>query len=460
MADHIYDLIIIGAGPAGYTAALRAAAMGMDAVLIEKKALGGSCVNTGCIPAKALLQATAVYRDMLKAFRFGIVAEKVSFDWRQMQIYKNESVESFRSMIQGMLEKAEVEMIHGDARLHADNVVRVTTSKGALTLKGKNVILATGSSPVIPDIPGIDLPQVMTSRDILRMDDWNFDCLTVIGGGVIGMEFASFFNSLGVQVTVVEMLDEILGGGMDRELAGMLRAEYAKRGIKFMLSAKVVSVMPDTAEASSLIQVNYETADGPGSVVAERLLMSVGRRPVMKGFGLENLGLERTERGNVFVNGQMQTSVPGVYACGDLTGYSLLAHTAVREAEVAIHSIIGKKDAMSYRAIPGVVYTNPEIAGVGETEESLQKRGVAYRAVKLPMTYSGRFVAENEGVNGVCKLLLGSDDTVLGAHVLGNPASEIITLAGMAIELKLTADEWKKIVFPHPTVGEIFKEAL
>ena len=277
---------------------------------------------------------------------------------------------------------------------------------------------------------------------------------------MIGMEFASFFNSLGVQVTVVEMLDEILGGGMDRELAGMLRAEYAKRGIKFMLSAKVVSVMPDTAEASSLIQVNYETADGPGSVVAERLLMSVGRRPVMKGFGLENLGLERTERGNVFVNGQMQTSVPGVYACGDLTGYSLLAHTAVREAEVAIHSIIGKKDTMSYRAIPGVVYTNPEIAGVGETEESLQKRGVAYRAVKFPMAYSGRFVAENEGVNGVCKLLLGSDDTVLGAHVLGNPASEIITLAGMAIELKLTADEWKKIVFPHPTVGEIFKEAL
>ena len=179
-----------------------------------------------------------------------------------------------------------------------------------------------------------------------------------------------------------------------------------------------------------------------------------------KGFGLENLGLERTERGNVFVNGQMQTSVPGVYACGDLTGYSLLAHTAVREAEVAIHSIIGKKDTMSYRAIPGVVYTNPEIAGVGKTEESLQKRGVAYRAVKFPMAYSGRFVAENEGVNGVCKLLLGSDDTVLGAHVLGNPASEIITLAGMAIELKLTADEWKKIVFPHPTVGEIFKEAL
>ena len=266
---------------------------------------------------------------------------------------------------------------------------------------------------------------------------------------------------MGVEVTVIEMLDEILGG-MDKELSAMLRAEYAKRGIKFMLDTKVVA-LSEVASGNGdtqQIQVNYENAEGAGCVIAERLLMSVGRRPVTKGFGLENLGLERTERGNVFVNGQMQTSVPGVYACGDLTGYSLLAHTAVREAEVAIHSIIGKKDAMSYRAIPGVVYTNPEIAGVGETEESLQKRGVAYRAVKLPMAYSGRFVAENEGVNGVCKLLLGSDDTVLGAHVLGNPASEIITLAGMAIELKLTADEWKKIVFPHPTVGEIFKEAL
>lgn len=212
---------------------------------------------------------------------------------------------------------------------------------------------------------------------------------------------------------------------------------------------------------SSQIEVNYETADGtPGSVVARRLLMSVGRRPVLKGFGQENLNLVRTDRGNILVNDRMQTSIPGVYACGDLTGYSLLAHTAVREAEVAVHSIIGKKDAMSYRAIPGVVYTNPEIAGVGETEESLQRKGIAYRVAKLPMAYSGRFVAENEGVNGVCKLLLAEDDTVLGAHVLGNPASEIITLAGMAIELKLTAGEWKKIVFPHPTVGEIFKEAL
>ena len=361
---------------------------------------------------------------------------EVSLDLPKIIARKQKVVRKLVLGIKGKLTAHGVTIVSGEATVTDKNHVEC----GGETYECENLLLCTGSETFVPAIPGIDKVPYWTHRDALDNKELPAS-LAIIGGGVIGMEFASFFNSLGVQVTVVEMLDEILGGGMDRELAGMLRAEYAKRGIKFMLSAKVVSVMPDTAEASSLIQVNYETADGPGSVVAERLL-------------------ERTERGNVFVNGQMQTSVPGVYACGDLTGYSLLAHTAVREAEVAIHSIIGKKDAMSNRAIPGVVYTNPEIAGVGETEESLQKRGVAYRAVKLPMAYSGRFVAENEGVNGVCKLLLGSDDTVLGAHVLGNPASEIITLAGMAIELKLTADEWKKIVFPHPTVGEIFKEAL
>ena len=250
------------------------------------------------------------------------------------------------------------------------------------------------------------------------------------------------------------MLDEILGG-MDKELSALLRAEYAKRGIKFLLSTKVVGL----SQTEGAAVVSYENAEGSGSVVAEKLLMSVGRRPVTKGFGLENLNLEKTERGAVKVDEKMQTSVPGVYVCGDLTGFSLLAHTAVREAE-AVHSILGKEDTMSYRAIPGVVYTNPEIAGVGETEESASAKGITCQVIKLPMAYSGRFVAENEGVNGVCKVLLDEQERVIGAHVLGNPASEIITLAGTAIELGLTAAQWKKIVFPHPTVGEIFREAL
>ena len=186
--------------------------------------------------------------------------------------------------------------------------------------------------------------------------------------------------------------------------------------------------------------------------------MSVGRRPVTKGFGLENLNLEWTERRCIKVDEHLQSSVPGVYVCGDLNGVSLLAHTAVREAEVAVHHITGKEDAMSYRAIPGVVYTNPEIAGVGMSEEALQAAGIPYRAVKLPMAYSGRFVAENEGVNGVCKVLAAEDGTVLGAHMLGNPASELIVLAGMAIEDGKTIEDWKRYIFPHPTVGEIFRE--
>lgn len=450
-----YQVAIIGGGPAGYTAAEAAGKAGLSVVLFEKQSLGGVCLNEGCIPTKTLLYSAKTYDGARHASKYAVSVSEVTFDLPKIIARKQKVVRKLVLGVKGKLAAHGVTIVSGEATVADKNHVEC----GGETYECDNLLLCTGSETFVPAIPGIDKVPYWTHRDALDNKELPAS-LAIIGGGVIGMEFASFFNSLGVQVTVVEMLDEILGGGMDRELVGMLRAEYAKRGIKFMLSAKVVSVMPDAAEASSLIRVNYETADGPGSVVAERLLMSVGRRPVMKGFGLENLGLERTERGNVFVNAQMQTSVPGVYACGDLTGYSLLAHTAVREAEVAIHSIIGKKDAMSYRAIPGVVYTNPEIAGVGETEESLQKKGVAYRAVKLPMAYSGRFVAENEGVNGVCKLLLGSDDTVLGAHVLGNPASEIITLAGMAIELKLTAGEWKKIVFPHPTVGEIFKEAL
>ena len=329
-----------------------------------------------------------------------------------------------------------------------------TVRCGEETYECDNLILCTGSETFIPPIPGIDSVNYWTHREALDNKELPAS-LAIVGGGVIGMEFASFFNSLGVKVTVIEMMDEILGG-MDKELSALLRVDYAKRGIQFLLSTKVVSL----AQTEEGAVVSYEKAEGAGSVIAERLLMSVGRRQVTKGFGLENLNLQRTERGSIVVNGQMESSLPGVYVCGDLTGFSLLAHTAVREAEVAVHAILGKEDRMSYAAIPGVVYTNPEIAGVGQTEESLTAKGIAYRAVKLPMAYSGRFVAENEGVNGVCKVLLGEDDTILGAHVLGNPASEIITLAGMAVEMKLKAAEWKKIVFPHPTVAEIFREAL
>lgn len=455
-----YQVAIIGGGPAGYTAAETAGKAGLSVVLFEKQSLGGVCLNEGCIPTKTLLYSAKTYDGARHAGKYAVNVADVSFDLPKIIARKQKVVRKLVLGVKGKLTAHNVVIVNGEATVIDKNHIQC----GDDVYECENLLLCTGSETFVPPIPGVDAVPYWTHRDALDSKELPRS-LAIIGGGVIGMEFASFFNSLGVQVTVIEMLDEILGG-MDKELSAMLRAEYAKRGINFMLSTKVSSLECFSAEDNDgtllamIMQVNYENAQGTGSVTADKILMSVGRRPVTKGFGLENLNLEKMERGNICVNEQMQTSVPGVYACGDLTGFSLLAHTAVREAEVAVHTILGKKDAMSYRAIPGVVYTNPEIAGVGETEESLQKKGIAYRTVQLPMAYSGRFVAENEGVNGVCKVLLGEDEAILGAHVLGNPASEIITLAGMAIELKLTADAWKKIVFPHPTVGEIFREAL
>lgn len=450
-----YQIAIIGGGPAGYTAAETAGKAGLSVVLFEKQSLGGVCLNEGCIPTKTLLYSAKTYDSARHASKYAVSVPEVSFDLSKIVARKQKVVRKLVLGVKGKLVANNVTVVNGEASIADKNHVLC----GGETYECDNLLLCTGSETFIPPIPGVDEVPYWTHREALDNKELP-KSLAVIGGGVIGMEFASFFNSLGVEVTVIEMLDEILGG-MDKELSAMLRAEYTKRGIKFMLDTKVVSLSGNVLEdGQAQVQVNYENAGGAGSVVAERLLMSVGRRPVTKGFGLENLGLEKTERGNIWVDGQMRTSVPGVYACGDLTGFSLLAHTAVREAEVAVHAVLGKEDCMSYKAVPGVVYTNPEIAGVGDTEETLRKKGIPYRTIKLPMAYSGRFVAENEGVNGMCKLLLAEDDTLLGVHVLGNPASEIITLAGMAIELRLTVSEWKKIIFPHPTVGEIFREAL
>ena len=288
-----------------------------------------------------------------------------------------------------------------------------------------------------------------TSKEALDNKDLP-ESLAVIGGGVIGVEFASFFNSLGIKVNVIEMLPEILGA-MDKELSAMLRAEYTKKGISFHLDTKVVEIR----DKEVIIE-----KDGEQSVIpAAQILLSTGRRPVTANLNLDKLGVELFRNG-VKVDEQMRTSHPNVYACGDITGYSLLAHTAVREGEVAVNNILGKADSMSYKAIPGVVYTNPEIVGVGQTEEELTAKNIAHSVLKLPMAYSGRFVAENELGNGVCKLIVSQDQKVIGCHMLGNPASEMVVVAGIAIEREFTVEEFRKIVFPHPTVGEIIHEAL
>lgn len=446
-----YQVIIIGGGPAGYTAAEEAGKAGLSVLLIEKQNVGGVCLNEGCIPTKTLLYSAKTYDGAKHASKYAVTASEVTFDLAKIIARKSKVVRKLVLGVKGKLTANNVTLLTGHGEIIDSHTVRC----GEESYECDHLILCTGSETFIPPIPGIETVNYWTHREALNNKELPAS-LIVVGGGVIGMEFASFFNSLGVEVTVVEMMDEILGG-MDKELSALLRVDYAKRGIRFLLSTQVVG-LTETDEGAV---VSYNNSEGAGSVTAQKLLMSVGRRAVTKGFGLENLGLKQADRGSIVVNEKMQSSVPNVYVCGDLTGFSLLAHTAVREAEVAVHSILKKEDSMSYRAIPGVVYTNPEIAGVGDTEETLQAKGIAYREVKLPMAYSGRFVAENEGVNGMCKALFSKeDDTVLGVHVLGNPASEIITLAGMAIEMRMTAAAWKKIVFPHPTVAEVFREVL
>ena len=445
-----YDVAIIGGGPAGYTAAERAAKGGLSTILFEKNALGGVCLNEGCVPTKTLLYSAKTYDNIRHASKYAVKAENPSFDLGKIIARKNKVVKKLTAGIRMKMTEAGATVVNAEASIEERAEDGTLTIVAADTrYEAANLLICTGSETVIPPIPGLSETAYWTSREALQSKELPAS-LVVIGGGVIGMEFASFFNSLGVEVHVVEMLDKILGP-MDRELSAMLQAEYAKRGVKFYLGHKVTGVHGT--------EVSVEKDGESFTLTGEKVLLSVGRRPVTKGFGLENLGVEPFRNG-VKVNEYMQTSLPNVYACGDITAFSLLAHTAVSEAEVAIDHILGKPHAMSYKAIPGVVYTNPEIAGVGRTEDELQAAGVDYQVKKIPMAFSGRFVAENEMGNGVCKLLLDGEGTLIGAHLLGNPASELIVIAGMAIEQGMKAEQLTRFVFPHPTVGEILKEAL
>ena len=445
-----YDVAIIGGGPAGYTAAEKAAKGGLSTVLFEKNALGGVCLNEGCVPTKTLLYSAKTYDQIKHASKYAVSAENPSFDYPKIIARKNKVVKKLTAGIRMKMKESGVEVITGEA------MIQGKTDEGNILIQcaeqvyeAKNLLVCTGSESVIPPIPGVNETEYWTSREALQSKELPAS-LIIIGGGVIGMEFASFFNSMGTEVQVVEMLDKILGP-MDKELSDMLQAEYTKRGVKFYLGHKVTGIHGQ--------EVTVEKDGESFTLHGEKVLLSVGRRPVTKGFGLETLALEPFRNG-IKVNEYMQTSLPNVYACGDITAFSLLAHTAVSEAEVAIDHILGKARAMSYKAIPGVVYTNPEIAGVGKTEEELQTSGTPYQVKKIPMAFSGRFVAENEMGNGVCKLILAEDGTLIGAHLLGTPASELIVIAGIAIEKGMKAEELTSFVFPHPTVGEILKEAL
>ncbi|WP_455523747.1 dihydrolipoyl dehydrogenase [Porphyromonas endodontalis] len=443
-----HDLIILGGGPAGYTAAERAARGGLNTLLIEKRALGGVCLNEGCIPTKTLLYSAKIWHLTEDAKKYGIEASADQFLMDKVNARKNKVVRKLVAGIKGKMTNAGVTVVTGEGEILAPTTPQEYSVKvGEETYTAPRLLLASGSETFVPPIPGLDTVEYWTSREALESKELP-KSIAIIGGGVIGMEFAAFYNRVGVEVHVIEMLPEILGG-MDSEMGALLRAEYTKLGVKFYLQQKVTSVAPEG------VTVEFE---GNSFVIpTERILLSVGRRPVTE--KLSPLGLEMEGRG-VKVDATMRTSLPGVYAAGDVTGYSLLAHTAVREAEVAVDNMLGKNAQMSYRAIPGIIYTQPEVAGVGMTEDQLKKEGISYRKHQLPMAFAGRFVAENEMANGVCKILIGEDDTLLGAHMLGNPASELIVVIAVAIERGIKAHELASVVFPHPTVGEIIKETI
>ena len=446
----MYDLAIIGGGPAGYVAAENAGAKGLKTVLFEKRELGGVCLNEGCIPTKTLLYSAKMYEHAQGGKKYGITAENVLFDYKKIADRKTKVVRKLVAGIKMKMENHNVEVVRGDACIESGNTACIKITCDGQSYEAAHLLVCTGSEAFVPPIPGVEGNEaVLTNREILALTAAPAS-LVIIGGGVIGMEFASFYNSLGVPVTVVEMLPEILGG-MDKEVAEMVRGIYAKRGVKFCLGCKVTAIEGNT--------VHY--TDGEGNALTaegDKILMSVGRRAVLKGFGLENIAVE-TERG-IKVNEYMQTTMPNVYAAGDVTGFSLLAHTASREGEVAVNHITGNADKMEYNAIPGIVYTNPEVSSVGLTEEQATAQGIEYRVSKLPMTYSGRFVAENEGQMGLCKILADKEGYVIGVHMVGNPSGEFICAACMAITHKITTEELKRTVFPHPTVSEILKEGL
>ena len=444
----MYDLAIIGGGPAGYVAAEKAGAAGLGVVLFEKRELGGVCLNEGCIPTKTLLYSAKMYDHASGGKKYGITVGDVSYEYKKIADRKTKVVRKLVAGIKMKMEAAGVTVVRGEAVIERGDAQSVAMACDGQVYEAKNLLICTGSEAFVPPIPGIDgNPAVLTNREMLALTEAPVT-LVVIGGGVIGMEFASFCNSLGIPVTVIEMMPEILGG-MDKEVSEALRTIYAKRGVKFCLQCKVTRVEGNT--------VFYTDADGnEQQCEGEKILMSIGRRPVLKGYGLDNIAVE-VERG-IKVNDVMQTSLPNVYAAGDVTGFSMLAHTASREAEVAVNHILGIEDRMGYNAIPGVVYTNPEVACVGLTEEQAAAAGIEYRLHKLPMTYAGRFVAENEGQTGLFKALVSPDGKILGVHMLGNSSGEFICAACMAITNGLTVEQLQRTVFPHPTVSEMLKE--
>ena len=448
------DLIVIGGGPAGYLAAERAGHAGLKVVLFEKDSLGGVCLNEGCIPSKALLNSAKLYEHALHSEKYGVTVEGAKLDQKAVVARRGKVVKTLVSGVGAKMKGAGVTVVKENAVIKGRVEGGFCVTAGGKDYEGAKMIICSGSSAVVPPIPGVRENIggfVVTNREVLELPEVpkNF---VVIGGGVIGLEMVAYYATAGAKVTVVEMLDHI-AGPTDREISTLLQKELEKKGVTFLLSHKCLAV-----EEGKVIA---EAPDGSKvEIPADKVLLSIGRRANIQGIGLENIGVE-TNRAGIIVDEQGRTNIDGVFAAGDCNGHVMLAHTAYREAEVCVNTILGKKDVMRYHANPSVIYTQPEIAACGLTEEEAKAQGVDYEVKKLSMRYSGRFVAENEGGDGLCKILVDKKHrNIIGVHMIGNYSSEIIWGAAEMIELELRVKDAKEIIFPHPTVSEIIRETL
>jgi dihydrolipoamide dehydrogenase len=446
----MHDLCIIGGGPAGYSAAEKAASAGFSTVLIEKELIGGVCLNEGCIPSKALLYSTKLFSQATSSAKFGVTAAHVTFDLKTAMTRKQQVVDRLRRGVEGMLKKKGVTVIKAAAMIQPPRDGVFPVAAGNDSIESKRLLICTGSAPIKLALPGAGQPWVYTNREMLALDRIPAD-LVVIGGGVIGLELALFCAEAGSRVTVIEMLPSI-GGGIEPALAAILKSELEAKGLRILCNSRAVAIGDH--------QVTFEQDAKQETIPAEIALMSVGRRPAVAGYGLESCGVA-IDKGAIGVDAHGRTSVAGIWAAGDVNGRSMLAHTAYREADVCVNDMLGVEDGVNYDSIPMVIYTHPEVASVGLTHAEAVSRGLAVSVAELPMTYSGRYCAEHERERGMCKAVAESGTgRLLGVHMIGDTCSEMIVAAAAMIERHMSVAEIHRIVFPHPTVAEIIKETV
>ncbi len=447
-------IAIIGGGPGGYVAAIRAAQLNAEVTLIEEEHLGGTCLNKGCIPTKVFLQTAGEYENVKNNFKdYGIKITGVELDWNQLQKRKTKIIRKLVAGVDALLRNNKVNKIIGEGSFLNKNQIEVIKSDGTRQLVDFDyAIIATGSEPAVIPIPGVDLPGVITSDELLSLKEIP-KSMVIIGGGVIGSEFAAVYSAAGCQVTIVEMLPNIVAN-MDQDIVEPLKDKFIKSGVEIYTDTKVVSI----SESSEGLTVNTLSKGQERIFTAEKVLLSIGRKPVTENLSLEKVGV-KTSKGAVLVNKSMQTNIPNIYAIGDCIGGVMLAHVASAEGIVAVESIMNKKSNIDFKTIPYCVYTNPELAGVGLTESQARERGYNVKTGIFPMYINGKAMIESKSEGLVKYVIDEGTGEVLGLHMAGPNATELIVEGALALRLEATIEEITSTIHAHPTVGEALHEA-